>query len=95
MILIPAGCFVRGSGSEQILTVGRNCSLVRTLKRQSCTVAWFQDESPAAAITLDAYWIDKNLVTQREFAAFVAANPQTSGSRPRATVEVMRPRLGR
>ncbi len=74
MILVPAGCFVRGSGNDQILTVGRNCSQTRTLKRQSCTAAWFRDESPPAAIALDAFWIDQNLVTQREFAAFVDAH---------------------
>jgi len=72
MIRIPAGDFIQGSSDAEIDAAIQMCA---DAFNGICPHphAWFADETPRRTIYLDAFYIDRWEVTNREFAAFVAA----------------------
>lgn len=63
MILIPAGEFFRGASSEDLDELANLCP--------NCPLDTLEDAQPQATIYLDAFWIDKNEVTNAQFTRFV------------------------
>lgn len=64
MILIPAGRFTMGSNDDHVNQATTWCQ---------CGRDRFEDEFYMHEVYLDAYWIDKFEVTNRQFAAFAQA----------------------
>jgi serine/threonine protein kinase len=72
MVLIPAGDFIQGSSDAEIdaaiqmcdRAYGDHCPHAR---------AWFTDETPRRTVYLDAFYIDRWEVSNRQFLSFVAA----------------------
>lgn len=72
MTSIPAGAFWRGSdAAERKLATALSSAAVREAR-------WFDAEWPREKLTLPAFCIDRRLVTQKEYARFVAQ----TGHRP-------------
>ena len=69
MVLIPAGKFLMGTSPEDAQRLAR---------KYHCHVSWLGGESPQRTMTLPAFRVDKYPVTNRRYAAFVAA----TGYRP-------------
>jgi len=63
MVYVPAGEFLMGSTDAEIARAAEDC--------QECPPDWFDGECPQHAVYLDAYWIDKYEVTNRQFAQFI------------------------
>ena len=72
MIRIPAGDFIQGSSDAEIKAAIQMCAEafggICPHPRD-----WFADETPRRTVYLDAFYIDRWEVTNREFAAFAAA----------------------
>ncbi len=67
MVRVPAGSFWMGSDrAERLLAEGLSSQFVRKAR-------WFEAELPRQQRTLTAFCIDRFLVTQAGYAAFVAA----------------------
>ena len=64
MVLIAAGKFLMGTSAEDAQRLAR---------KYHCHVSWLGGESPQRTITLPAFRVDKYPVTNRRYAAFVAA----------------------
>ena len=47
----------------------------------------YPEEAPAHRVTVDAFWIDRTPVTNRQFKAFVAATGHVTSARDRARSE--------
>ncbi|GJL77151.1 MAG: hypothetical protein NPINA01_01400 [Nitrospinaceae bacterium] len=62
MVLIPAGTFTMGSTEADIKWAA--------VKFFSETLEWYQDETPAREVHLDAYYVDKYEVTNRAYMKF-------------------------
>lgn len=74
MVLIPAGRFLMGSDSDELLTI---CGLYYS----NCTKDSLITEEPVHTVYLDAYWIDQTEVTNGMYAKCVAAgNCQAPGN---------------
>lgn len=65
MVFVPAGEFPMGSSEAEIELAKADCP--------QCPADWFDDEKPQHAVLLEAYWIDKYEVTNRQFARFIEA----------------------
>jgi len=63
MVYVPAGEFLMGSTDAEIDAAQADC--------RECPSGWFDGEKPQHTVYLDAYWIDKYEVTNRQFAQFV------------------------
>lgn len=71
MLLIPAGTFWMGSDeAERRLARSLSSAAVRQAR-------WFDAELPRRRVTLPAYCLDRYLVTQNDYAAFVEATGRT------------------
>lgn len=70
MVLIPSGEFTMGSTDE-------NVKQAKTLFREETgrepLDVWFEDETPAHTVYLDAFYIDKYEVTNKQYREFVEA----------------------
>jgi formylglycine-generating enzyme required for sulfatase activity len=64
MIHVPAGTFRMGSTEAEIAQAEDACL--------ECPTGWFDGEHPEHEVSLDAYWIDKYEVTNRQYARFIA-----------------------
>ncbi|SRR6266566_2799448 len=64
MVALPAGTAVIGSPEDHLNAVAA---------AQHYPRAWFEDETPQHAVAVDAFWIDRNPVTNAAFAAFADA----------------------
>jgi formylglycine-generating enzyme required for sulfatase activity len=62
MVLIPAGGFIMGSNKTDTSNKKDEYGLVKPL---------FLDEHPERQVTLDAYWIDVNEVSNAQYKAFI------------------------
>jgi formylglycine-generating enzyme required for sulfatase activity len=67
MVLIPSGPFQMGSQDPQ--TILAECKKYLP----DCSIDWFEGESPAHFVTLNAFWIDKYEVTNADYAKCVMA----------------------
>jgi formylglycine-generating enzyme required for sulfatase activity len=65
MVSVPAGGFFMGSTEEDIDAVLAGCS--------DCERDWFGDELPEHIVYLEAFWIDRTEVTNRQFRRCVRA----------------------
>ena len=63
MVYVPAGEFLMGSTDAEIAAAEEDCA--------ACPSGWFDGEKFQHAVYLDAYWIDKYEVTNRQFAQFI------------------------
>jgi iron(II)-dependent oxidoreductase len=72
MVRIPAGEFIQGSSDADVEAAIEMCA---TGFGGSCPHPrdWFTDETPRRAVYLDAFYIDKWEVTNKEFLAFTIA----------------------
>jgi len=78
--------------AETTLTVGSTAEERETLARKhDAHVTWFNDELEAGQVTVPAFWIDEQPVTNEQYAAFLAATGrgappgwQEWGAAPRA-----------
>jgi formylglycine-generating enzyme required for sulfatase activity len=61
MVYIPSGPFTMGSNADTVL---KECQSHVSF----CQRNWFVDEEPIHTVTLDAYWIDQNEVTNGRYA---------------------------
>jgi len=66
MVLVPAGEFMMGMSTEEALSECRKYS-------QDCKSEWFSDEAPVHRVKLDAFYLDKDEVTQGEYDECVRA----------------------
>jgi formylglycine-generating enzyme required for sulfatase activity len=74
MVLVPAGAFWMGSAAADIQIRVTECQRsVKPENRGKCA-EWFADEGPQRQVFLDAYYIDRQEVTNARFEKFVAAN---------------------
>jgi formylglycine-generating enzyme required for sulfatase activity len=65
MVYVPAGEFPMGSTESDVaLAMESNAGW---------SDDWFAGEVPQHAVALDAYWIDRHLVTNEQFARFIKA----------------------
>jgi formylglycine-generating enzyme required for sulfatase activity len=60
---VPAGEFLMGSSEADIDRAKTDCP--------QCPADWFDDETPQHAVFLEAYWIDKYEVTNRQYVRFI------------------------
>jgi formylglycine-generating enzyme required for sulfatase activity len=67
MLVVPAGRFVLGSDADERAAAYAMSSEATRAAR------WFDAELPRQEATLPAFCIDRTLVSQRDYAAFVAA----------------------
>jgi formylglycine-generating enzyme required for sulfatase activity len=65
MVFVPAGEFLMGSSEAEVELAKADCP--------QCPADWFDDEMPQHPVFLQAYWLDKYEVTNRQFAGFIAA----------------------
>lgn len=72
MVLVPAGPFIQGSAQKQIEEYEKWC---RTARPTDTTCGTFGDELPQRTVTLDAFWIDRYEVTNRQYQEFINAHP--------------------
>ncbi len=68
MVHVPAGDFLMGSTTKDIDIVMNLC-----LAHDPCNLAWFTGEQPQHTVYLDAFFIDKNEVTNAQYGDCVAA----------------------
>lgn len=71
MVLIPAGTFILGSDAEERL-------LGYALSEEARRYRWFEVEPPREMIWLPDYLIDRCLVTNRDYQAFIKATGHRS-----------------
>jgi formylglycine-generating enzyme required for sulfatase activity len=67
MVYDPAGEFQTGSTDEEVDHAMALCDEYQ----DDCEWRWFDHESPAHAVALDSFWIDRAEVTNAQFAAFL------------------------
>ncbi|HGG06259.1 MAG TPA: hypothetical protein ENK28_12445 [Aliiroseovarius sp.] len=84
MVLIPAGEFIMGS--DKVATADESIGV-------GATKPWYLDEHPRHRQTLPAYYIDRYEVTNREYAAFVAATGHAAPINWANNGYILRPRL--
>ena len=75
MVYVPAGEFLMGSDLDQVEEAFQACN---TMLR-GCERKWFAAEMPQHKVYLDAFWIDRTEVTNRQFEAFVKATGYRTG----------------
>lgn len=75
MVYVPAGDFLMGSDLDQAEAAFRACNAVL----RGCERKWFVAEMPQHMVYLDAFWIDRTEVTNRQFEAFVQATGYRTG----------------
>ncbi len=77
MVYVPDGDLLMGTDDEQLDYAVRLCNRFYG----ECERGWFENEQPAHSVTLDGFWLDRNEVTNAQFAAFlrVAGNQQEEG----------------
>jgi sulfatase modifying factor 1 len=71
MIRVPAGTFVMGSTSDDVLSAFIDCQHEPAGDR--CESTQFNDEAPPHRVTLSAYWLDRTEVTVAEYGRCVGA----------------------
>ena len=71
MVYVPAGEFLMGSTEAQLTDEIATC--VAEGNEEAKCKGWFQREMPQHAVYLDAFWIDRTEVTNRQFKEFVDA----------------------
>ena len=64
MVLVPAGWFLRGSSDAQVREALAECNRTRNNK---CQLKWFERGKPQRRVYLDAFFIDKYLITNQAF----------------------------
>jgi sulfatase modifying factor 1 len=64
LVAIPAGAFTRGTAPADLDAIAAAQHLPRT---------WFEDESPAQRVSVEAFRIDRHQVTNAQFAQFTEA----------------------
>jgi len=69
MVLIPAGKFIAGFSTDLAY---RLC--LKDHEGQ-CRKSWFEDEEPIRSIQMDAFYMDKFEITQKEFQQVMKMNP--------------------
>jgi formylglycine-generating enzyme required for sulfatase activity len=74
MVLIPEGEFLMGSSEKDIDEAMKLCEESRRVAPNvQCDRVDYKDEMPQHKVRLDAFYIDKYLVTNRQFMKFVEA----------------------
>jgi len=74
MVFVPEGEFVMGSSLEMSRDAKKLCESSKgDSARAACKAAAFTDERPAHRVALDAFWIDRTEVTNRQYASCVQA----------------------
>lgn len=79
MNFVPAGQFMMGSSPQEVDLAVELCNRFVA----NCQPEWFQDEMPAHAVALAAFWIDRTEVTNGQYTRCVAAggcNPPKSAA---------------
>lgn len=71
MVFVPEGNFIQGSTEDQVEVFAQACSEALP-GDQTCLL--FGDELPQRTVILDAFWIDRYEVTNRQFEEFIGAN---------------------
>lgn len=81
MVLIPEGTFWMGSTAEEVEAVVKEC-VGYEVTEETCR-DWFKGEVPRHKVTLNAFYLDTQEVTNRLFEAFVNTPPgyQTTAER--------------
>ena len=89
MIFIPAGDFIQGSTDAEIEAAIQMCN---NAYGGSCPHPreWFADETPRRTVYLDAFYIDKWEVTNRQYATFVAATGYQTEAEKKAEAQTWR-----
>jgi formylglycine-generating enzyme required for sulfatase activity len=64
MVLVPAGSFVMGSDKKDLAGIGKEFGLQKPL---------YLDEHPRRTVSLPAFYIDRNEVTNADYSRFVQA----------------------
>ncbi len=72
MILVPHGSFWMGSTREEVDVAIQDCRTNQEVDEATC-VGWYEDEMPRHKVSLDAFYLDVQEVTNRLFAQFTAA----------------------
>jgi formylglycine-generating enzyme required for sulfatase activity len=70
MVLVPAGTFTMGSSEAEIEAAGE---LAKRVYSDSAGRWWFSHEGPLHPVWLDAFYIDRQEVTVKEYRAFQQA----------------------
>lgn len=70
MVLIPAGSFLMGSTKDDVDRVIQTCLTEYKKDQQTCE-GWYKGELPQHKVQVDAYYLDKDEVTNRLFHQFV------------------------
>ena len=70
MVLIPTGEFLMGSTPQNI---ERAKELYRKETGREPLDSWFEDEVPAHRVYLDAFYVDRYEVTNRQYQKFIEA----------------------
>jgi len=80
MVLVPAGPFWMGTTDEEAAEMTRAC--IQTGDTSADCTAWMARAMPRHRVTLDAFYIDRTLVTNAAFARFAdAAKHRTTAER--------------
>ena len=78
MVYVPAGDFRMGSNYQATAYARKLCRQYYGKDASAaCTAANFGDKSPAHAVTLKGFWIDKTEVTNRQYQKCEQANACT------------------
>lgn len=94
MTYVAEGPFLRGSTDTDIARKGTYCSQPPPEGTEGCSQDWFKDETPQRTITLKAFLIDINEVTNREFREFVEQTGYVTQAEITGTSEIYDP-IGR
>ncbi|OQY18474.1 MAG: hypothetical protein B6I35_13020 [Anaerolineaceae bacterium 4572_32.2] len=89
MVLVPAGNFIQGSLDSEIDAAIQMCS---NAYGGQCPHPreWFTDETPRRTVYLDAFYIDRWEVTNKQFAAFTSATAYQTDAEKKGEAQTWR-----
>lgn len=75
MVVVPAGEFLYGSTNDELASFAKNCEAPFPVGLGATCDPSYGDETPQQSVKLKEFKIERNLVTNQQFAAFIKANP--------------------